>query len=154
MSNNFSEEVPKKQYFSARRRSRMFAMQAIFQWQHTEEPVEELIVHFMEAHQVHTGDVAFFKELVEGVLKDLADIDAAMQPHLDRDQEELSPVELAVLRVSVYELMFRIDVPYRVVINEALEITKRYGSQDGFKFVNGVLDALAPKLREVEVNQK
>ncbi|MDB5981051.1 MAG: nusB, partial [Pseudomonas sp.] len=96
-------------------------------------------------------DGAYFRELLHGVPTNKTEIDTALAPCLDITIEELDPVELAILRLSTYELLKRIDVPYRVVINEGIELAKVYGSTDGHKFVNGVLDKLAPRLREVEV---
>jgi N utilization substance protein B len=96
-------------------------------------------------------DGAYFREILHGVPACKAEIDAALAPCLDITIDELDPVELAVLRLSTWELIKRVDVPYRVVINEGIELAKVYGSTDGHKFVNGVLDKLAPRLREAEV---
>ncbi|MCF5480458.1 transcription antitermination factor NusB, partial [Pseudomonas syringae] len=96
-------------------------------------------------------DGTYFRELLHGVATNQTEIDTALKPCLDLTIEELDPIELAILRLSTFELLKRIDVPYRVVINEGIELAKVYGSTDGHKFVNGVLDKLAPRLREVEV---
>ncbi|MCY1453687.1 Transcription antitermination protein NusB [compost metagenome] len=96
-------------------------------------------------------DGAYFREILHGVPACKAEIDAALAPCMDITIDELDPVELAVLRLSTWELIKRVDVPYRVVINEGIELAKVYGSTDGHKFVNGVLDKLAPRLREAEV---
>jgi N utilization substance protein B len=90
--------------------------------------------------------------LLHGTPKHQVDIDAAIKPYLGRDLAEIDAIELAVLRLATYELLKRPDVPYRVIINEALELTKKFGSVEGFKFVNGVLDRVARKVREDEVN--
>ena len=96
-------------------------------------------------------DGAYFREILHGVPAKKVEIDEALKPCLDLALEELDPVELAVLRLSTWEFMMRIDVPYRVVINEGVELAKVFGATDGHKFVNGVLDKLAPRLREAEV---
>jgi len=96
-------------------------------------------------------DGAYFREILHGVPAKKAEIDEALKPCLDTPLEELDPVELAVLRLSTWEFMMRVDVPYRVVINEGVELAKVFGATDGHKFVNGVLDKLAPRLREAEV---
>ena len=96
-------------------------------------------------------DGAYFHELLNGVLSNRGEIDELIAPCLDRPMDDLDPVELAILRLSTYELKQRLDVPYRVVINEGIELAKTFGATDGHKFVNGVLDKLAPKLRSAEL---
>ena len=95
-------------------------------------------------------DAAYFNVLLDGVLKNVQDLDSVFAPLLDRKIKDLDMVELAVLRLSIYELMHVIDVPYKVVINEALELTKSFGSIDGYKYINGVLDKAAHQLRSKE----
>ncbi len=97
-------------------------------------------------------DLDYFKLLLHGIPEHQVALDALMKPYLGRLLEEIDPVELAVLRLGTFELVHRIDVPYRVVINEALELTKKFGSIDGFQFVNGVLDRVARKTRTTEMN--
>ncbi|MCH9643605.1 MAG: transcription antitermination factor NusB [Gammaproteobacteria bacterium] len=139
---------------TSRRQSRCFAMQALYQWQVNPVPLEELIRHLQEEDDFSRCDIDYFKELLMGSVNHIAQIDEAMSPCLDRSIDELNPVELAALRVAIFELMHRLDVPYRVVINEALEIVKQFGSDQGHKYVNAVLDKLAPKLREAEIASK
>ena len=134
--------------------SRCCAMQAIYQWQFTHLPIDDVIMQFLTEHDLGKANKNYFKTLAEGVVNNIAEIDALLTPKLDRDMAELNPVELAVLRIAVYEFQHHIDVPFKVVINEALEVAKEYGAIDGFKFINGVLDALAPELRSVEAQQK
>jgi N utilization substance protein B len=93
----------------------------------------------------------YFKELVTNVPANSPDIDKDMSVFLKRPITELDPIELAIMRMGIYEFMFRLDIPYRVTINEALELTKKFGSVEGFKFVNGVLDQVARKIRKLEV---
>ena len=134
----------------ARRSARQYAMQGLYQWQIAGATSSEIEEQFV-AHQINKKtDLEYFKELVHGVPQKNAEIDAAMSPSLKRPIPELDPVELAILRLATYELLFRIDIPYRVVINEALELTKKFGSVEGFKFVNGVLDQVARRTRATE----
>lgn len=125
---------------SARRRARKLAVQAIYQWQLADTTLSDLVKQFLVEVNVKKVDVDYFRELLAVVLKHVDAIDAAFTPALDRKITELNPVELAILRLAVGELMFEKDVPYKVVINEALELTKTFGSTDGFKYVNAVLD--------------
>lgn len=96
-------------------------------------------------------DDAYFRELLNGVIDLRGELDDLIAPCLDRPMADLDPVELAILRLSTYELKQRVDVPYRVVINEGIELAKTFGATDGHKFVNGVLDKLAPRLRGAEL---
>lgn len=131
--------------------ARCRAMQAIYQWHHTDQSGDILIKQFIDdSKNMGDAEIAYFKALVNGTIKHINSIDETMRPFLDRRIDQLNPVELAVLRLAVYEFLYCPDVPYRVVINEALEIVKRYGSIDGYKYVNGVLDAIAPKVRTLE----
>lgn len=134
-----------------RREARKLATQALYQWHMAGHSLNEVEAQFRVDNDFSTVDGAYFSELLRGVPTNKSEIDTALAPCLDITIEELDPVELAILRLSTYELLKRIDVPYRVVINEGIELAKVYGSTDGHKFVNGVLDKLAPRLRAVEV---
>ena len=134
-----------------RREARQLAMQALYQWHMAGHSLNEIEAQFRVDNDFKDVDGVYFHELLHGVATNKTEIDTALAPCLDIAIEELDPVELAVLRLSTYELLKRIDVPYRVVINEGIELAKVYGSTDGHKFVNGVLDKLAPRLREAEV---
>lgn len=139
---------------AARRNARRYALQAMYQWQLAHTPIAEIEAEFI-AHQIDRQlDLLYFKELIHGIPKFEDDIDAEIEPFLGRPMHEIDPIELAVLRLATYELLKRPDVPYRVVINEALELTKKFGSVEGFKFVNGVLDRVAKKIRATEVAMK
>ncbi|MCL5260296.1 MAG: transcription antitermination factor NusB [Gammaproteobacteria bacterium] len=137
-----------------RRRARSLALQAIYQWQFNHEPMSNLEAQFLEEANPKKIDVEFFLDIVRGTITNLAAIDKALEGVLDRKLESLDQVELAVLRIACYELLFRIDVPYKVVINEALELTKLFGSIEGFKYVNGVLDKIAISTRSPEMINK
>jgi N utilization substance protein B len=134
-----------------RRAARQLATQALYQLHMAKQSLNEIEAQFRVDNDFTDVDGAYFREILHGVPTRKDQIDTALAPCLDLTIDELDPVELAVLRLSTWELMERIDVPYRVVINEGIELAKVYGSTDGHKFVNGVLDKLAPRLREVEV---
>ncbi|MEI8596315.1 MULTISPECIES: transcription antitermination factor NusB [Photobacterium] len=147
---------------AARRNARHFAVQAIYSWQITKENAADIELHFLsgeqfeeEAHRddapvlaaPHT-DVEYFRDLFTGVVLNYQELDSKMRPYLSRPLQDLDQMELALLRLALYEIMKREDVPYKVVINEAIELAKIFGAEDSHKFVNGVLDKLAPVLRK------
>lgn len=135
----------------ARHNARRYALQAMYQWQLAGTSITDIESEFLNYHIDKKLDLTYFKELIHGIPKHQQEIDHEMQPFLGRPLQEIDPIELAVLRLAIYELMKRIDVPYRVIINEALELTKKFGSVEGYKFVNGVLDRVAKKQRTVEI---
>lgn len=135
----------------ARRAARALGMQALYQWHMARQAAHEIEAQFRVDNAFVGVDGAYFHELLNGVLNNRGELDELIAPCLDRGLDELDPVELAILRLSTYELKQRIDVPYRVVINEGIELAKTFGATDGHKFVNGVLDKLAPKLRGAEL---
>lgn len=134
----------------ARRRSRKVAMQAVYQWQMTGVALKSLEDEYRLSGALAKTDDEFFHELVRGVLLRSGDLDELLSPVLDRALDELDRVELALLRLGTFELKHRIDVPYRVVIDQYVELAKEYGAEDSYKYVNGVLDRLALRLRELE----
>lgn len=136
----------------ARRQARQYAVQAMYQWQLSHAPISDIEAQFLLNHIKKKIDLEYFKELLHAIPSECDELDAHMTPFLSRPIQELDPVELAILRLSVYELAKRLDIPYRVAINEALELTKKFGSIEGYKFVNGVLDQVARKLRIHEIN--
>ena len=129
-----------------RRKARKLALQAIYQWQHDVGTIEEITGQFTEKCNPKKVDCDYFVDIITGVNNNNEKIDATITPCLDRNIEELNPIELAVIRMATFELLFHKEIPYKAVINEALEITKTYGSQEGFKYVNGVLDKIAKQL--------
>lgn len=135
---------------SARRRSREFALQAIYTWLLSRGTVSDIQAQFVETKGFDRADQEFFTQLVAGVIRGAEELDAALTPALSRKPTELSPVEHAVLLLGAFELQSFPEVPYRVVINEAIELAKSYGGTDGHKFVNGVLDKMARTLRPAE----
>lgn len=136
-----------------RREARVKAMQALYQWHMAGQSLNEIEAQFRVDNDFAQLDGAYFHELFNGAARNRPEIDQSIEPLLDRPLLELDPVELSILRLSAYELMQRTDVPYRVVINEGIELAKTFGATDGHKFVNGVLDRLAPRLRPAETRK-
>lgn len=134
-----------------RSRARHHAVQAVYQWQLTGHDVGEIVSQFLASQDPKTFDVEYFRELLRGVATNLGRLDGWIAPHIDRPIEQLDLVERAILRLGAYELGFRPEVPYRVAINEAVELAKTFGAEEGHKYVNGVLDKLARELRSAEV---
>ena len=137
---------------SARRRARELTLQALYQWQLSGQTVAFIEKQFVEGKDYDKADQNYFGVLFPGTVKESEKLQAALTPCIDRKFSELSPVERAILLLSSYELIYQIDIPYRVVINEAIELAKSFGGADGHKYVNGVLDKLAAQVRGVEVN--
>ncbi len=135
---------------TARARARRRALQAVYAWQMAGNPVDQVIAQFADEQQMEIADAHYFESLVRGVVLHCAAIDAALQPWIDREVLVIDPIERAILRVGTFELQHRPDVPYRVVINEAVDIAKRFGAQHGHTFVNGVLDRVAGVARADE----
>ena len=134
-----------------RHRSREFALQGIYQWLLNNEDAGAIDAHIRNAHGFEKADAEHFDILLHGAIKDAENLRAGILPLIDRTIEELSPIEHAVLLIGAFELTHHIEIPYRVVINEAVELTKSFGGIDGHKYVNGVLDKLASKLRPTEI---
>lgn len=154
LNHDDSQDAPQpkaKGKIAQRRVARGLAMQALYQWHMAGQSLNEIEAQFRADNDFSAVDGAYFHELLHGVPSHKSELDGHIEPLLDRPLADLDPVELAILRLSAYELLRRVDVPYRVVINEGIELAKVYGATDGHKFVNGVLDKLAPSLRAAEV---
>lgn len=132
---------------ATRRKARLLALQAIYQWQFNALPAAELIAQFLEVCNPKKVDTEYFSEIVSGTISNIEKIDRELTPQLDRKLKEVNPVELAILRTATYELIAQPDIPYKVIINEALEVCKIFGAEESFKFINGVLDKIAKLLR-------
>lgn len=135
---------------AARRKARRYALQALYQWQLAGTTLSDIEAQFLAANDMQKVDRTYFHDLLHGVPAEVTGLDEALRPFLDRRVEELSQVEKALLRIGAFELKERLDVPYRVVINESIELAKVFGADDSFKYVNGVLDKLARRLRAAE----
>ncbi|OGT21349.1 MAG: N utilization substance protein B [Gammaproteobacteria bacterium RIFCSPHIGHO2_02_FULL_42_13] len=135
----------------ARRKARESALQNLYQWLISKNHPKDIVQQFLAEHEEDDIDIEYFKLLFLGATQNVANLDQTILPYLDRPATSLTPVELSVLRLATYELTYCLDVPYRVVINEALELTKQFGSSEGFKYVNGVLDKVAKQVRKDEI---
>lgn len=135
---------------AARRRARECAVQALYSWQLSKNDIADVEVQFLSDQDVKDVDVNYFRELLVGVATHADYLDGVMTPVLSRQLAELGQVEKAVLRVALYELSKRTDVPYKVAINEGIELAKTFGAEDSHKFVNGVLDKVAPMVRSTK----
>lgn len=134
-----------------RHRAREFALQGLYQWLLNNEDVGAIEAHIREAHGFNKADAEHFDALLNGAIKDVVALRAELTPLIDRPIALLSPIEHAALLIGAFELKNHIEIPYKVVINEAVELTKSFGGIDGHKYVNGVLDKLAVKVRDVEM---
>jgi len=135
----------------ARSRARRRALQAVYAWQMSGSSAREVISQFAHEQAKEQADLEYFEDLVRGVETNVESLDEALKPFLDRDIEQVDAIERAALRIAAYELRMRPDVPYRVVINEAIESVKRFGAEHGHTYVNGVLDHAAADWRATEV---
>ncbi len=134
-----------------RHRAREFALQGLYQWLLNNEDATTVVNNIRAAHGFEKADADHFAALLYGSIKDSVALRESFAPLIDRGVAELSPIEHAVLLIGAFELKNNLEIPYRVVINEAVELTKSFGGIDGHKYVNGVLDKLAPRLRADEV---
>ncbi len=144
-----SEPVRKNQP-GKRSWARRCAVQALYQWQLTAQAPGQIEAHFLAEDDLQRADSAYFRELIHQIPARAAEIDTALEPLLDRPLEQVDPVERAILRIGGYELILRPDIPYRIVLNEAVELAKVFGAEQGHRFINGVLDKLARDVRPVE----
>ena len=135
----------------ARGKSRRLAMQAIYQWQMTGDNITDIKQQFFEENNFSAIDADFFSELVSGVASSISELDPLLEKNMQRSVESVDPVERSILRLATYEFVNRFDVPYRVVLNEAVNITKEYCAENSHTFVNAVLDKVAKEIRHIEV---
>lgn len=147
-------EIKKSPNRSPRHRARELALQGIYQWRITSGDCAKIEKQIYAEKNLGRYDKELFSKLLVGTLGRHRELEAMLAPHLDRPLEELSPVEYAVLLLGAFELSQHLEVPYQVVINEAVELAKTFGGTDGHKFVNGVLDKLAPRLRSPEFSEQ
>ena len=133
-----------------RTRARRLAMQALYQWDMSGNNLSEIEVQFLEDEDFSKADKDYFHELLHQVPARLDEVESAFTPYLDRSLKEIDPVERALLRLASYELLARVDIPYKVVINESVNLTKKFGAEQAYKYINGVLDKTAQALRAVE----
>ncbi len=132
-----------KKFFSARTNARQRALQALYQWQITKQNIQLIESQFFDEEDMTKVDMAYFKRLLHEIPKELKNIDSSFVGFLDRDISQLDLIELVILRIGSYELKYCPDVPFKVVINESVELAKRFGAEKSHKYVNSILDKLA-----------
>ena len=135
---------------SPRRKARELAVQAVYSWQLSQNNIAEIELNFLTENSARRFDIPYFQQLFRGISAQVSSIDEKISPHVDRPLKDVDPVEKAILRVAVFELSECQDVPYRVIINEAIELAKSFGADDSHKFVNGVLDKVVKLVRPNE----
>lgn len=138
---------------AARTKTRQFLIQALYQAQLMDEDFASVADPFIAEHNMKRADMAYFREMLVGIHTDLEELQLLITAKLDRGFDELDPVEKAILLLGSYELKARIDIPYKVVINESVELAKSFGATDSFKYVNSILDHLAKDLRQLETSR-
>ena len=137
---------------SPRHRAREFALQGIYQWLLSHEDVAVIEAHIRQAHGFDKSDIAHFDALIYGSIKEVGALRTMLAPLIDRTISELSPIEHAILMIGAYELKTHSEIPYRVVLDESISLAKSFGSQDGHRYVNGVLNNLAQEARSIEIS--
>lgn len=148
------KRVKKVSRSQSRRYARERALQALYQWDMSTAQSSDVRTQFMDEQDMTRVDVEYFTQLFNGVSHNPEEVDEAMKGSLDRDIDALDPIERAVLRIATYELTQCLDIPARVVINEGIEITKRFGADKGHRYINGVLDKLAAEVRPLEMKKR
>lgn len=146
--------VNKKPNPAHRRKARKLALQALYQWHIAESAVSQIEAEFLADNDMSKVDQEYFSEVLRGVPRSKSELDGYIGKYTDRSPGEMTPIELAILRMGAYELMHRIDVPYKVIINEGVDLSKIFGANEAHRFVNGVLDKLAQELRITEVGHQ
>ncbi len=138
----------------AKTNARKCAVQALYQWQMSGDSLGRIETYFLEEERLKGAQKSYFSEIFHGVPKELDVIDAALTEFVDRPVEKIDPVERAILRVGAYELIYRLETPYKVIINEGVNIAKEFGAEGSHKYVNGILDKVSQKQRAVEIAAK
>ncbi|MCW9014959.1 MAG: transcription antitermination factor NusB [Gammaproteobacteria bacterium] len=138
----------------SRSNARKKAMQALYQWSMSGSDLNEIEVQFHQEQDMSKVDQDYFHSLLHDVPTQVADLDELMAAYMDRTCDELDPVEQAILRLSTYEMKNRIDVPYKVIINEAIQLSRSFGADKSHKFINSVLDKLAQQFRQLEISSQ
>ena len=134
-----------------RQKARRMLVQALYSWDLSGSDLESIEAQFHADNNMTKVDTNLFHDVLYGVAKNLTEVDGTFEPFLDRESDRLDPVSRAVLRVATYEMLYSIDVPYKVVINEGINLAKTYGPTDAYKYINGILDQVATMQRSFEV---
>ncbi|RLQ22230.1 transcription antitermination factor NusB [Seongchinamella sediminis] len=148
-----SKQAPNKPHntlAAERRKARHYGMQALYQWLMADSPLNDIEAEFRTEYDFAHVDLEYFQALLHGVPSCVDELEAIFQPLLDRDIDDLDPIERTLLRMGTFELKERIDVPYKVVINEEVALAKKFGASESHKYINGVLDKAARELRKAE----
>jgi len=135
----------------ARKKSRRLAMQALYQWTMSGDNLNDIELQFQQKEEIRQVDRDYFHELLHRIPGCVDELDKALAAYLDRDMDAVDPVERAILRIGTYELLHRLDIPYRVVINEAVQLGKTFGAVESYRFINGIMDQAARQLRKTEI---
>ena len=146
-----SKKVPNT-LAAERRKARHYGMQALYQWHMAGASLTDIEAEFRAEYDFSHVDLEYFQALLHGVPAQVDELEALLQPLLDRTLDELDPIERSLLRMGAFELLQRVDVPYKVVINEAVSLAKKFGASESHKYINGVLDKAARQLRKAEVD--
>jgi len=149
-----SSKPVKKTGTAQRKKARKLVLQALYQWQISGSGISKVEAEFRADNDFDRIDSAYFNELFRAIPAQVTELDKHIEPFLDRAISDVDPVEMNLLRMGVYEFKHRIDVPYRVVINEAVELAKLFGGTDGHKYINSILDKLSLRLRAAETRGK
>lgn len=136
---------------NARKRARRLAMQAIYQWQLSASDISEIEKQFQEQEDYNKVDKKYFSELIQNIVKNNRELTELLASQADRPVKDIDPVERSILFIGIYELKHRQDIPFKAVLNEAVNLTKKFGALEGYKYVNGILDKAAKKLRAIEI---
>ena len=138
------------QFIKKRKHARDKALQALYQWQLSGEDLDWIKQHYLEEQGVSSGDEAYFLELLYQIPAEVEQLDETYRKFMTHTEDRIDPIECNILRIATYEFLHHLEIPYKVVINEAVKLAKTYGADEGHKFVNGVLDPLAREIRELE----
>ena len=138
------------QFIKKRKHARDKALQALYQWQLSGEDLDWIKQHYLEEQGVSSGDEAYFLELLYQIPAEVEQLDETYRKFMTHTEDRLDPIECNILRIATYEFLHHLEIPYKVVINEAVKLAKTYGADEGHKFVNGVLDPLSRQIRELE----
>ncbi len=141
-----------KQAINGKRKARKLALQALYQWLMSGSDLHEIEAQFRTINNMAKVDVEYFSRLLHGIAANVQTLEDSFSPFLDREVHGLNPIELTVLRIGSYELFYCPEIPYKVVLDESISLTKEFGSQDGHRYVNGVLHSLAKQVRAVEIS--
>jgi N utilization substance protein B len=147
---NTGPDTAQKELHRRRQRSRRRALQALYQWHIRRQTASEIIIQFRQAQDLSQVDQAYFENMVRGVIDSHDEIDQTLQPFLDRPMKQVDIMELSIVRQGTWEFLHCPEVPYRVVLNECIDLAHRFGAEQGHAFVNGVLDKAAKVLRPIE----